>query len=58
MIYEPSDSGLESPDANQAAVDQVVSQGPAGTVALAGAAVIITLAIWFAFYLLVFVPRT
>jgi hypothetical protein len=57
MIFEPTDSGLESPDANQAAVDDIVRRGPGGAIALAGAAVIIVLAIWFAFYLFVFVPR-
>lgn len=57
MIYEPSDTSIQSPDANQAAVDDIVSRGPGGALALAGAAVIIVLAIWFAFYLFVFVPR-
>jgi hypothetical protein len=58
MIYEPSDKSTESPEADQRAVDEIVSRGPRGTVALAGTAVIIVVAIWFAFYLLVFVPRT
>jgi len=58
MIYEPSDKSIESPEANQRAVDEIVRRGPRGTVALAGTAVIIVVAIWFAFYLFVFVPRT
>jgi hypothetical protein len=57
MIYEPTDTSIQSPDVNQTQVDEIVSQGPGGAIALAGAAVIIVLAIWFAFYLLVFVPR-
>jgi hypothetical protein len=58
MFVEPTDSGLEPYEANQEAVDAVVSRGPGGAVALAGVAVLIVLAIWFAFYLLVFVPRS
>jgi hypothetical protein len=57
MLFEPYDRDLESPDANQAAVDDIVSRGPGGAIALAGAAVVIVVALWFAFYLLVFVPR-
>jgi hypothetical protein len=57
MIYEPHDRSLESPDVNQAAVDDIVGRGPSGAIALAGVAVVLTLVIWFAFYLLVFVPR-
>lgn len=58
MIYEPSDSSIQSPDANQAQVDDIVRSGPRGAVALAGVAVLIVLAIWFAFYFFVFVPRS
>jgi len=57
MIYEPFDTSLETPDANQQAVDEIVSRGPGGALAVAGAAVIIVVAIWFVFYLYVFVPR-
>jgi hypothetical protein len=39
------------------AVDRVVAQGPAGAVALAGVATACVVAIWFAFYLFVFLPR-
>ena len=45
-------------DAEQAAVDQIVSGGPVGTIAVAGIAVLLVLAMWFAFYALVFLPRT
>lgn len=36
---------------------QVVAGGPRGAVAVAGLAVAVLLAIWFAFYLFVFLPR-
>jgi hypothetical protein len=39
------------------AVDQVVAHGPAGALALAGIATACVVAIWFAFYLFVFLPR-
>lgn len=65
MIVEPNDPSLVSsgtrpganPEANQQAVDEIVSRGPGGALALAGTAVLIVLAIWFAFYFFVFLPR-
>jgi hypothetical protein len=57
MIHEPHDPAIETPEANQAAVDEIVRRGPRGALALAGTATLIVLAIWFLFYLLVFVPR-
>jgi hypothetical protein len=36
---------------------KVVAVGPRGAVAVAGLAVAVLLAIWFAFYLFVFLPR-
>jgi len=39
------------------AVDAAIAGGPRGAVALAGAATAIVVAIWFLFYLLVFLPR-
>ena len=38
-------------------VAQIVAQGPRGAIAVAGLAVAIVIAIWFAFYLFVFLPR-
>lgn len=38
-------------------VDAIVRSGARGAVAVAGIATAIVLAIWFAFYFLVFVPR-
>jgi len=57
MIEEPLDARALRPEDDQQAVDDVVGRGPAGAVAVAGVAVLIVVAIWFAFYLLVFIPR-
>ena len=38
-------------------VEQIVAAGPRGAIALAGIATAIVVAIWFAFYLFVFLPR-
>jgi hypothetical protein len=38
-------------------VRQIVGSGASGAIALAGLTTAIVIAIWFAFYLLVFVPR-
>ncbi|WP_322012236.1 hypothetical protein [Paraburkholderia sp. J12] len=38
-------------------VDEIVRRGPSGAIVLAGIAVAIVMAIWFAFYFLVFLPR-
>jgi hypothetical protein len=38
-------------------IDDVVARGPHGALALAGIATFIVVVIWFAFYLLVFMPR-
>ena len=55
MIFEPSDQTNTAQD--QRRVDDIVAKGPSGALALAGSAVAIVLAIWFAFYFLVFLPR-
>ena len=49
---EPIETGTED-----AFVQHAPSQGSAGAIALAGIATLVVVAIWFAFYLLVFVPR-
>lgn len=41
----------------QGAVDEIVRGGALGAIVLAGIATAIVVAIWFAFYFLVFVPR-
>ena len=40
------------------AVETIVSAGPRGAIAVAGIATAIVLALWFAFYLMVFLPRS
>jgi hypothetical protein len=49
---EPIETGTQDAFAQHAP-----SQGSAGAIAVAGIATFIVVAIWFAFYLLVFVPR-
>jgi hypothetical protein len=44
-------------DPEEDAVARIVAAGPTGTIAVTGIATIIVVAIWLAFYLLVFVPR-
>jgi len=46
-----------SPAAADQAVAEVVAQGPGGALALAGIATVGVVAMWFAFYLFVFLPR-
>ncbi|MGE5466857.1 MAG: hypothetical protein ACM3Y9_05475 [Ignavibacteria bacterium] len=48
---------LIEPEPSQKDVDAIVSRGPAGAFALAGAAAAIVVLIWIAFYLLVYLPR-
>jgi hypothetical protein len=39
-------------------VDAIVRSGPSGAIAVAGISTAIVIALWFAFYLLVFLPRS
>ena len=39
-------------------VDAIVRSGPKGAIALAGITTAIVIALWLAFYLLVFLPRS
>jgi len=49
---------LNSPfEEREEQVDDVIAHGPRGALALAGIATFIVVAIWLAFYLLVFMPR-
>jgi hypothetical protein len=43
--------------AEDAAVEEIVKRGPAGTFAVAGLATAIVLAIFLVFYLVVYLPR-
>jgi hypothetical protein len=50
-------SERDPPPAHSDAVDAIVRSGMKGAVALAGVTTAVVVALWFAFYLLVFVPR-
>lgn len=56
MITQPpqhsDDAGTEAAD-----VDRIVAAGPSGALTVAGIAVAAVIAMWLAFYWLVFVPR-
>jgi Na+-driven multidrug efflux pump len=60
MITEPSNDALAAQEQAQvdAAVQAIVSRGPSGALAVAGVAVALVLAMWVAFYVFVFLPRT
>ena len=58
MINSDPTSGESDPGTQQDAdVNAILRSGGRGAVVLAGLATAIVVAIWFAFYLLVFVPR-
>jgi hypothetical protein len=46
-----------SPETEDARIDEIVRSGPKGAVVVAGIATALVIALWFAFYLLVFLPR-
>ncbi len=50
-------SRAPGPGSQDDAVDDIVRAGAGGAIVLAGIATAIVIALWFAFYLLVFVPR-
>ena len=51
------DKAQASDPAEDAAVEKILGEGPAGTFAVAGLATAIVVAIFFAFYFLVYLPR-
>jgi hypothetical protein len=55
MINAPNDANTEVAPQDQ--VEDIVAGGPRGAAVLAGIATAIVFAIWFAFYLFVFIPR-
>ena len=60
MFLEPTDmtnAGATDSATEQRRVDEIVARGPGGAFALAGIAVTIVMAIWVAFYFIVFVAR-
>ena len=54
IVSEDAVSSTESEDAR---VDRIVRSAPLGAVVVAGIATAIVVALWFAFYFLVFLPR-
>jgi hypothetical protein len=56
MFLEPTDQDLDGGE-QQRRIDAIVARGPGGAFALAGIAVAIVMALWLAFYFLVFVAR-
>ena len=55
MIVSPD--APSSPEAEDARIDEIVRSGPQGAIAVAGIATGIVIALWFAFYFMVFLPR-
>ena len=53
-----SSASEPAPQGDDAKVEEIVSAGPQGAIAVAGVATAIVIALWFAFYLLVFLPRS
>lgn len=53
----PPGAGSPRPADDERRVADIVRAGPKGAVALAGLATAIVIALWFAFYFLVFLPR-
>lgn len=56
MINSEADL-LPGPGTQDEAVDRIVRAGAHGAIVLAGIATAVVIGLWFAFYLLVFVPR-
>jgi hypothetical protein len=58
MIVSPdAPSSPETEDARIDNIDEIVRSGPRGAIAVAGIATAIVIALWFAFYFMVFLPR-
>jgi hypothetical protein len=53
----PDDPNDPTRRAEAERVDHIVRHGPRGAIAVAGIATAIVIAIWYAFYFLVFLPR-
>jgi hypothetical protein len=53
-----SSSSEPASQSDDARVDEIVRAGPQGAIAVAGIATAIVVTLWFAFYLLVFLPRS
>ena len=53
----PVTEDAEAARRQDADVNRILRAGPVGAIALAGVSTIIVMLVWFAFYLLVFMPR-
>ena len=51
------DAPPASPETEDARIDEIVRSGPRGAVVVGGIATAIVIALWFAFYFMVFLPR-
>jgi hypothetical protein len=56
MINSPSPPAASGSETDS--IDAIVRAGPRGALAVAGVATAIVVALWFAFYWLVFLPRS
>jgi hypothetical protein len=56
-MSDPSSEETPSVEQENAAVEAIVGSGPRGAIAVAGVATAVVIALWFAFYFLVFLPR-
>jgi hypothetical protein len=54
---EPATGAANSETPQDAAVNEILQSGARGAIVLAGIATAIVIALWFAFYFLVFMPR-
>ncbi|WP_429280506.1 hypothetical protein [Paraburkholderia sp. GAS41] len=54
---DPNDSNDPARHAQAERVDEIVRRGPRGAITVAGIATAIVIALWYAFYFLVFLPR-
>ncbi len=57
MFIQPPPTPIAPAD-ETAAIDQIVRSGPQGAIVVAGISVAVVLALWLAFYFLVFMPRS
>jgi hypothetical protein len=58
MINSSSPQAVSVSGSEDESVDAIVRSGPSGAVAVAGIATAVVIALWFGFYLLVFLPRS
>ena len=52
-----STDAASSTETEDARIDEIVRSGPRGAIVVAGIATAIVIALWFAFYFMVFLPR-